>query len=319
MECIKSYLSFKNFVQLFRVLCFIATVSIVIYWIFTFAKDEDLSKIEIRPFKSKDDLAQLEFTICFENPFREEILKKFDANLSSTEYTLYLKGGIPDKQTYKNILFDEVTLNLYDHLAYIRVWKINGEFSICKNLTHCPYVEVKNNANAFTYGSALYFFKCYGIQSSHLVANEIIEIEIAFKPTLSLYSTSDRWIETSLAYVGLCGAYVFPNYPQQVFRPSRWQPILKNLDKQRKLEFSVTDIEMIKRRNKRNDPCLLNFTNFDNYIMGKHVKNQDAHHLILGPTLRTLSVMNKINLKRHYLIGFHIKIIPLHVQKYQVC
>ena len=260
MEYINSCLQWKSFVQFFRFLCVSSTVAIIIYWIFEFSKDEHISAIEYKTYTDINDLKHLEFTICLQNPFIESRLKEFDANLNSTLYMKYLTGQIDSNETYKHVSFDKVTINPYDHIALINVWKTKEAPLTCNDLAFCPYIEIKNNINAFEIGGDS-FYKCFGLQVKDRFANNVKSVQLAFRQALN----------SSLANV--MGAYVMFNYPQQAFKPSKWRRIWSNLNQKSETNvFTITSLEMIRRRNKRNEQCLQNWLEYDNHIIRSHLE-----------------------------------------------
>ena len=101
----------------FKILCFIAATIMIFHWIDIFQRNEDVSSIEIASFGSREDIVQPEVTICIIQPFLEE---NFSTNISernSQGYTQYLKGNTSGNEFYDNIVFENVTINIFDYFV----------------------------------------------------------------------------------------------------------------------------------------------------------------------------------------------------------
>lgn len=96
---------FYNMLQsIFKGLCIIATTCMVIFWLVTFSKNEDVSKIEIKYFEKYEDITLPEFNACFQNPFIDDRFKEVDSGLSREGYQNYLSGTKSDNGIYPNKL-----------------------------------------------------------------------------------------------------------------------------------------------------------------------------------------------------------------------
>ena len=106
--------------KIYKFICVVATGIMVGYWFYKFHKNEDLTTIE---FKSEGRIGKIiypEVTICIENPFLNEKLAEVNKNLDNETYLKYLKGDISFNDTYANIEFDQVTLNLPNYIERIK-------------------------------------------------------------------------------------------------------------------------------------------------------------------------------------------------------
>ena len=83
-------------------------------------KNEDVSKIEIKYFKNKShDIKLPEFTICLQNPFLDNRFNEIHSNLSTEGYLNYLTGQIPDNGFYRDLDFDNITIDLSEYIENI--------------------------------------------------------------------------------------------------------------------------------------------------------------------------------------------------------
>ena len=77
-------MSYIKIIILFKLLCVVSTLLMILYWIAVFWKNEDISRIEIQMFENLEDIEPPEFTICVLNPFIEDRLKEYSFNLNAT-------------------------------------------------------------------------------------------------------------------------------------------------------------------------------------------------------------------------------------------
>ena len=135
----------------FKAVCLVVTAVMIVYWIAKYLKDEDISVVEYNLVKNMETVFQPEFTICFENPFIEEKLNDISANISGHKYFQYLTGAIPGDAIYKNIDYENVTIQLFKYLDYFHIagkFEDDHKYKNCKNIYNCPFVTVHNNLNA---------------------------------------------------------------------------------------------------------------------------------------------------------------------------
>ena len=164
------------------------------YWIYKFSRNEDVSVIEYKTFDSEDEIVHPELTICFENPFLNDKLRKFGEDLEKEKYLDYLRGNIVTNETFMKFRYDEITFDLFDHFdkAFItsksgsNLTKPNVDMNAkyeCTNITNCNYFKFTNNYDGFdpmTSG----FLRCFGIEINRKYVNDFVAIGVNFKISL---------------------------------------------------------------------------------------------------------------------------------------
>ena len=73
-------------ILVFKVLCFVATFSMIVYWCNEYAKDNDLSMVDSK-YLNKIDFKYPIFSVCFENPFLEETADRLIVPLILARWT----------------------------------------------------------------------------------------------------------------------------------------------------------------------------------------------------------------------------------------
>ena len=104
----------------FKIFCGITAFFMVGYWIYKFHQNEDVSLIESISYEPNSDIMYPEMSVCITIPFIHENLS-LDKNYTilPDEYVLYLKGSTSFREEYRNINFNNVTLDLLEYVENI--------------------------------------------------------------------------------------------------------------------------------------------------------------------------------------------------------
>jgi len=131
------------------------------YWIYKFYKNDDLTVIEYNSQGKVENVIFPELTICVFNPFLIEKLQEINKFLDQETYLKYLKGEVVFNETYKEIDYDRITVNLYDHFQALYIsWK-NNKREACSDKNNCSFAFFKNSYSGFADES---FLKCFAIE-----------------------------------------------------------------------------------------------------------------------------------------------------------
>ena len=171
----------------FKFLCIFATTIMVGFWLYKFIEDHDVTLIEYKALEDLDESISPETTLCFYNTF----FPNEDFNITSSskfsfKYIEFLKKGyVKDVKAYNDIEYDQVSVNLENHLKKITfVWKA-GKMPPgypCKDVSYCPFYNVKNNYNGFSNDG--HFLKCFGIALNNTYAKDVATMMVTFNSTL---------------------------------------------------------------------------------------------------------------------------------------
>ena len=253
----------NTFKLAFKILCLFVTAVMIVYWIAKYLKDEDISVVEFKLVKNMETVFHPEFTICFKNPFIESKFKDISSEISSQKYLQYLKGEIPGGAVYKNIDYDNVTLQLFEHFNNLDIvgnFSNGQKYKNCTNIYKCPFFVMKNNLNAFIGSSQLY--KCFGIKPEESFESKLIGINVVFH----------RELRDLLAKVG--NVYTGLNFPGHVLQDYMGNQIWDNLNKTGNSDwFQLTVVELLKRRNKPSQPCSTEWKELDDWILKQHIED----------------------------------------------
>ena len=228
---------------------------------YKFHKDEDITIIKYNSPETAEDIIFPELTICVNNPFLTEKLKDKNEFVNLSLYLKYLKGKEGKdgfSEAYKNIDFDHVTVDLFDYFQTLDItWK-NFTHTTCSNKNGCPYAIFKNNYNGFLIQD---FFKCLALEANAKYIKFILNLRLTFNAMLKNILMNFK-----------AAAVVF-NYPQQITTSARFKSIWI-IPNETSVEdrFEIFPIETVRRRNKRNDPCFLEWMHYDDLAFQNYLE-----------------------------------------------
>ena len=169
--------------NLFKCMCIVTTGFMVGYWIYKFIRNEDITVIEYNSAERIANVIYPELTICLQNPFLTQKMKEINKFLDPETYLKYLAGEAVFNETYQNIDYDHVTVDLYDHLQTLEIVRRDYSLDTCSDKNNCSFAFLKNTYNGFR-GSL--FFKCFALDVNVKGAKNpaIFALSLTFNVTL---------------------------------------------------------------------------------------------------------------------------------------
>ena len=113
--------SFKSLIDVFKLLCLVTACFMIGFWIFKYQKNEDVTLIDYKSFKDAKETFYPELTICVLRPILKQKINNASLGVNEETYLQYLVGAIQGNETYKEISYEEVTINLFDFLGPIDI------------------------------------------------------------------------------------------------------------------------------------------------------------------------------------------------------
>ena len=122
--------------------------------------------------------------------------------------------------------------------------------------------KFENNFNGLNKGSVL---RCFGFAVDSSKEGNVESLVVVFKPSLNDEIQKVRKNSLGQVFLGF-------NYPGQVLRNTGpWKPIWNVPNSSHAvLSTTVSSLEVLRRRNKNNDPCIENWKHFDEMVLMKH-------------------------------------------------
>ena len=270
----------------FNFLCITATCFMVGYWVYKILKNEDVTLIEYILFENTEKPILPELTLCFLNPFLFSKLGNASSGLSSEGYLKYFRGETDSNERYSKINYEDVTINLPEHLNAIQIFLSSGKLLICNTGENCPYANFKTNYNGFAVPHNELFVKCFGIEINQEYSKDVRSMIVDFKTTLA------EELRQNVSVVGLI------NYPQQLLRSIGSDHFIwaNYKDSKNVVRFKINSMEIMRRRSKPNDQCLDEWNYHDDFILNNHIKKVGcrAHYQNLPTEKRECSTAEEM-------------------------
>ena len=99
----------KKIIHYFRNLCIFLTLALTFKCLEKFIRNDDVSHIGFVHFNDDEGKPYPSFTICFWNPFLNEVLKTYGSGINTTTYSQFLLGELWDERM-TSIDYDDVTV-----------------------------------------------------------------------------------------------------------------------------------------------------------------------------------------------------------------
>ena len=236
----------------FNLACFLAAFALTIWWLYKFSLDEDSVQFELKSIDFLDGYNPM-LSFCLVDPFIESKLKKYNETLTAKEYKRIIRGNISYKGVV-NINLDDVTLDLGDfYLGRTIRFKNGSKIDMLRPdfPQELPHLTIAG----FSYA---WFYKCYGLKTNF--AN--IDM-VTFHFNSSLYPDGKRPSNRTTIAVALH----LPNQLLLSMSSQKYTWPQRDSKKEYSMDFMFQQIDILKRRRKRNDPCLPDELNFDDVIL----------------------------------------------------
>ena len=246
--------------RLFRVLCLVATIGFISFWCYEFYLDEDLTVVEYKRFDNSKSTMLPTASVCFDNPIVDKKLKQIHPDLNSSIYLKFLRGLVYS-ESLRNIDYENVTLQWSDYLdtnSMVLTWK-NGSW-IYYNTTFSTFLKKPY----MSYSGFLYFkfAKCFAFELQDKYKNLVSSIWFPFNT--EIFSDDGR----------NDFRFIF-HYPGQFSIAPDMTKLQWTDFKMRKkcgIVFRTTVIEVMQRRNKYRQACLINGQEYDDIIHDAYIK-----------------------------------------------
>ena len=176
---------------------------------------------------------------------------------------------------FDQIDFDNVTLNLSDYYLGKQIVFRNGTRLDDNSSTHLN--ELPQFTHAWIdYGAVI---KCFGIRVHHPGVSSVI-----FHFNSSIFPDGIRNNDNFKAFFHLPNKMLTGRSIVKFIWPNR------TLKKEHFMRFKIKQVEILKRRNKRSEPCQRDSVNYDDYVLGKHndkLRCKAPYHVRINRTICT--------------------------------
>ena len=239
--------SFKTIDRLFFMICLFATITLSIYSLSRYFRNEDTTVHKVTKFFSSSESIYPSLTFCIVPPFLDKQFDKYrDKEINTESYKKFLEGEFWN-ETFADIDYDDVTVSLEGNIleAYL--------ITSSKKKYPWKYFEFYTNFQSSER-------KCFTIDApiqDHILWYFNVSVKNTIFPNGS--RLLPREIETYFHYPSqlFAGLYTVKyDYPSRTGKNSNY-----------KMEFEIRDIDVVTRRSKVVEPCIESMTNYDHLII----------------------------------------------------
>ena len=248
---------------LFKCLCLVTTIFMVGYWFYKFGiKDEDLCLVDYVALEKTKNNELPVVSICIKNPVLDEKLKQIHENINSSMYIAYLLGEIYDER-FADIDYNNVTFNLSDYVrhSYTRLRSGRTIYTNTTSNIHKFYISY----NGFYLKS---FIKCFGMKIKDKYYRDLKVVRYNFTQHLFL----DGSMRSSYPLVLFMH---HPNYFLLSGQP-KWFFVDRPRNKTYRSEIIVRGAEILERRNKAKEKCMIDGKYYDDLVLRRHIEDHEC-------------------------------------------
>ena len=241
--------------------CFLAAFGMSIFWCYKFWKDEDLCVVDYKLFESSEDVEMPVLSFCFYYPVYEWKLQSYNATFTTRNYHEFLQGS-KDIDGYENVDFDFVSVNLSDSYYSELIGFKNGSSKKTgwPNFFNGP---LRVTFSGFYFGRLM---KCFGIK---LKNKDIAWGKFEFNSNVYPYKIRPKSGKPlqPLTFIHLPNKLLLSGSTVKESWPER------NNDQEYTMNFIITSVDVLKRRNKRSRKCIEDAVEYDHEIMKNHLNS----------------------------------------------
>ena len=232
--------------------CFATTFGMTLLWICRYTYDKDIVQLDIKGFDFLEGIyPMLSFCLVNKFAFNESKFEKFNGKFTRVKYLDFLRGNGTYEEA-KNASFEDVSYDLADFYLGDLMRYRNG--SQKENTLSLPKV---------TYSGSIGrpFIKCFGLNSQMANVDFVI-----FRFNSSMFPNGIRPSQKG-------ALFVYFHLPNQLVLAGNYGKFTwpkRNQKKEYVMHFQMQQVAILKRRSKRNEPCIPDTLNYDQTIFYEH-------------------------------------------------
>ena len=263
----------KKITKYFRIICALVTLTLTCWCLVKLIKNEDVSLVGFVRFNDDEGKPYPSFTICFWNPFQNEVLKTYGSGINTSTYSKFLQGELWDKRML-NIDYDNVTVSLEDYLHEMgiqygnfttRIWsKENNDMRQFEDL---PKFHISNRDG----GS-----KCYTFTLPYVSGVPVISFFAKINKEIfpgGIRSSYPKFDGSDITEGGFTSFFHLPgqHFRSYFAKKYSWED-RTNKSKNFDMFYTIKNIEILKRRNKHSKPCNEEWMKDDDVVIHELIK-----------------------------------------------
>ena len=249
-----------NFIdRSFTLFCILTTVALTIQSLFTYFANKDATVVTYENFfGTKNDIIPSS-SICITAGFEENKLKSYGKDITLANYSDFLGGRIWDASML-NIDYQEVRINPRDYiLGYKILYKDTSQVA---TMYRNDGTKNENNTTLPEIRLAMSGMVCFGIDIP--LSKKVMATSIMLKSSIFPNGIRPSYMDP-LANKRALGIVL--HYPNQIYRATWWKNFWptrsQNASKTYKVSFDIRGMEVLRLRDKPQQPCKEGFPNYD--------------------------------------------------------
>ena len=255
--------------------CVIAFISCASWCTITWLQDHDTTSVDLLLYNDNSNNLYPSISLLIINPFIEEKLNGYGEGITANTYSKFLAGDYWDERMLY-IDYDNVTVDLNDY--FIGYEMLSDNFSVISidNFTDNP-------ATSYGWKKPYKNFRSYGWQTFAVdppsntyggVTKFLVQTWIKIRTDLFENSLRQNLYQYNPDHPNFGGFEVWFHYPKQLLESWHlgmgkwfWPHRDGNSSINYVMVFERSKMEVLQRRNKRNEPCIEDWKNHDDYVI----------------------------------------------------
>ena len=255
--------------------CLFMFIGCATWGIVTYLSDSDTCLVDFKLYNEKPSYRYPSISIMIINPFLDERLKEYGAGINAVTYSKFLAGQHWDERMLY-IDYDNVTIDLNDY--FIGYEMLSDNFSVIKieNFTDNP-------ASSYGWRKPYRNFRAHAWQTFSIdppfetfggVSRFLVQTWIKIRTNLFQNSIRQSVYEYDPDSPNWGGFEVWFHYPNQLMQSWHlgmgkwfWPQRNENSSKNYEMVFERSKMEVMKRRNKDESPCVEDEINHDQHVI----------------------------------------------------
>ena len=259
------YPSIRKF---YNMICVVAAVYMSIVCLENYISDEDVCLVDFKEFHTQPGDVYPTISIIIFNPFYHG-KKPVDAY----GYMQFLEGKTDWNEEYGKIYYNEVTIDLTDHLIDYRVWYDDEFFAMIEGqYNNTRHKSFKQPESSLQLGG----MKTFAFDTDYKPGKHVQAVEIVLNSTV--FGTDELRpsnLDAKNGYKAFGVAFTYPGQGIKTYSNVKYAwPVRKSdSNKYYTMEFSIKRMEVVAYRNKRNNPCIEDWRRIDEIASEKMAQN----------------------------------------------
>ena len=274
----------------------------IVNWTYEYYLNEDLCLVDFKNFHEKEHEVFPTLSICFRDPFLEhQLTENYGVNAST--YLKFLEGNYFHSDMLR-IDYEDVTLELSDYMLRYYVKYFNGSYDLFYTtpdlIKHIPNQEkawhetrrvqfMYNSYNGWYNVGSDAFVKCFALPMPHQRNANYMAVEFR----TAVFPNGTRPPSDALLSIIHNPTQLLWSIPTIKYN---W-PTRKD-NSSFEMKFVIDGVEVLRRRNKQNQPCNEQWLEYDDQRIVAHAKDIGCHapyqNLSLYPSFRNMATNTSV-------------------------